>query len=512
MRIHVPKASTATALTALALLLPASAPALADCLPQSAANSITQLAQAAPPSPDARRPVRQLPGKAPAVKAPSTSGAPVGRTLGEVKPSTNIRPMPRDVRPDRKASNDKKAGSPQASANPAKSAKPAMDTRQKLGDVKPRTNIRPMPADVKPDSPRSSSKAPSSVDAPPSPKSAASPASDARRDRRAVQERDERREGRNGSSDKCSADRSPADLDRLRKQRRVTREDGGRTQIISEPGSRTIVRSGDRMFIEHSERDRFSRFGRANTQRSKDGTVRSVIRRPNGVRIVSVYDNDGRLLERRRVERGGRTIVLIDSGRGSAVPRDRQRGRFLAPLALGALSLAIPRSRYIVDYAEASPDRIYETLSAPPVEKLDRAYTVEEIRRSQPLRSRLRRVDLNSINFATNSWEVPVSERRDLERVAGVLRKLIDKNPREIFLIEGYTDAVGTPEDNLTLSDRRAESIATILTERYNIPPENLLVQGYGEQYLKEKTDGPSAANRRVALRRVTPLLRTSSK
>ena len=266
------------------------------------------------------------------------------------------------------------------------------------------------------------------------------------------------------------------------------------------------------MFIEHSERDRFSRFGRANTQRSKDGTVRSVIRRPNGVRIVSVYDNDGRLLERRRVERGGRTIVLIDSGRGSAVPRDRQRGRFLAPLALGALSLAIPRSRYIVDYAEAFPDRIYETLSAPPVEKLDRAYTVEEIRRSQPLRSRLRRVDLNSINFATNSWEVPVSERRDLERVAGVLRKLIDKNPREIFLIEGYTDAVGTPEDNLTLSDRRAESIATILTERYNISPENLLVQGYGEQYLKEKTDGPSAANRRVAIRRVTPLLRTSSK
>ena len=39
------------------------------------------------------------------------------------------------------------------------------------------------------------------------------------------------------------------------------------------------------------------------------------------------------------------------------------------------------------------------------------------------------------------------------------------------------------------------------------MPAENLTSQGYGEQYLKEQTDGPSAINRRVTIRRITPLL-----
>jgi outer membrane protein OmpA-like peptidoglycan-associated protein len=79
-----------------------------------------------------------------------------------------------------------------------------------------------------------------------------------------------------------------------------------------------------------------------------------------------------------------------------------------------------------------------------------------------------------------------------------------------VFLIEGYTDAVGSDDDNLTLSDRRAESVAVILSEEFNVPPENLTTQGYGEQYLKIDTYGPERANRRVAIRRITPLISES--
>ena len=82
-----------------------------------------------------------------------------------------------------------------------------------------------------------------------------------------------------------------------------------------------------------------------------------------------------------------------------------------------------------------------------------------------------------------------------------------DPSKCEIFLVEGHTDAVGSDEDNLTLSDRRAETIATILTQRYQIPAENLTTQGYGEQYLKVNTQGPERENRRVTMRRITPLL-----
>ena len=80
-------------------------------------------------------------------------------------------------------------------------------------------------------------------------------------------------------------------------------------------------------------------------------------------------------------------------------------------------------------------------------------------------------------------------------------------NPREVYLIEGHTDAVGSDVDNLSLSDRRAEAVAQVLTEQFQVPAENLTSQGYGEQYLKVPTDGPERVNRRVTMRRITPLL-----
>ena len=58
-------------------------------------------------------------------------------------------------------------------------------------------------------------------------------------------------------------------------------------------------------------------------------------------------------------------------------------------------------------------------------------------------------------------------------------------------MIEGHTDAVGNDVDNLSLSDRRAEAVAVALTEQFQVPAENLVTQGYGEQYLKVPTPGP---------------------
>ena len=46
-----------------------------------------------------------------------------------------------------------------------------------------------------------------------------------------------------------------------------------------------------------------------------------------------------------------------------------------------------------------------------------------------------------------------------------------------------------------------------MLTQQFGVPPENLMTQGYGEQYLKVPTQGRSAHNRRVTVRRITPLL-----
>ena len=120
----------------------------------------------------------------------------------------------------------------------------------------------------------------------------------------------------------------------------------------------------------------------------------------------------------------------------------------------------------------------------------------------------MRRIDLDTIHFATGSADISMNEAGAMKRVAQAMKKIIDKNPGETFLIEGHTDAVGSDQSNLVLSDKRAESVAVTLSELYDIPPENLVTQGYGERFLKVQTSGPSEENRRVTIRRITPLVR----
>ena len=120
----------------------------------------------------------------------------------------------------------------------------------------------------------------------------------------------------------------------------------------------------------------------------------------------------------------------------------------------------------------------------------------------------MRRVDIDTVTFEFGSWKLAPDQIGALTGVANAIRRAIERNPDEIFLIEGHTDAVGPDVDNLTLSDRRAETVATILTERFQIPAENLTTQGYGEQYLKVNTQEAERENRRVTIRRITPLLR----
>jgi outer membrane protein OmpA-like peptidoglycan-associated protein len=167
----------------------------------------------------------------------------------------------------------------------------------------------------------------------------------------------------------------------------------------------------------------------------------------------------------------------------------------------------MPRERYIVEADRADPRMLYETLMAPPVERLARGYSLDEIRYSAPLRDRMPRIDIDTITFDTGSWDVSAGQADRLAPIADAMRRAIERNPDEVFLVEGHTDAVGADLDNLSLSDRRAESVANLLTDQFGIPPENLTTQGYGEQYLKIPTEAAERQNRRVSIRRITPLL-----
>ncbi|QWG13481.1 OmpA family protein [Bradyrhizobium sediminis] len=288
-------------------------------------------------------------------------------------------------------------------------------------------------------------------------------------------------------------------LEGFRSERREV-EQGGRT-VITEPG-RIIVRDpGGQAFIRHDEMDRFRYGARDIRTQQVGGETRTIVIRPDGTQIITVVGRDGQLLRRIRRDERGREIIIIDNSY-----RDpRAIGGFYVDLPPPILR--IPQNRYIVEADEASPDLIYDTMIAPPVERIDRRYTLDEIRYSPSVRQRMPSIDLNSINFETGSWEIPPDQAAKLQAIADGLNRAIAANPRAVFLIEGHTDAVGSDVDNLSLSDRRAESAATLLTQQFNVPAENLTSQGYGEQYLKEQTDGPSRINRRVTIRNITPLL-----
>ncbi|ABD85644.1 OmpA family protein [Rhodopseudomonas palustris] len=291
----------------------------------------------------------------------------------------------------------------------------------------------------------------------------------------------------------------PRNLADFRNQRREVQE-GGRT-VITEPG-RVIIRDpGGQAFIRHNEVDRF-RYGARDIRVQQVGDEsRTIVVRPDGSEIITVNGRDGQLLRRIRRDREGREIIIIDNSYRE--PRDR--GSFYVDLPPPVLR--IPRNRYIVDYEDASPELIYETLEAPPVERIERRYSLDEIRYSAGVRQRMPSIDLDTITFELGSWEIPPDQAAKLQAIADGLNKSIARNPREVFLIEGHTDAVGNDTDNLSLSDRRAEAAAQLLTQQFGVPAENLTSQGYGEQYLKVPTQAPERQNRRVTVRRITPLL-----
>lgn len=68
------------------------------------------------------------------------------------------------------------------------------------------------------------------------------------------------------------------------------------------------------------------------------------------------------------------------------------------------------------------------------------------------------------------------------------------------FVLEGHTDAIGSEEYNLVLSQRRALAVKQHLAQNYGIDPQTLDPIGRGEYALLDLNDPASAANRRVRI------------
>ncbi len=266
------------------------------------------------------------------------------------------------------------------------------------------------------------------------------------------------------------------------------------------PGQdRKIVQEGGQQIIRHDPVNRFRVSAKEVDVEHRGNMTITVALQPDGSRIVTEVDESGRLLRRIRRDATGNDVILIDNTHGP--------GTAGFVLDLPPPVVTIPHELYVRDAAGATAADIDLTLTAAPVDRIERRYTLDEILYNEPLRARMPRVDIDTINFETGSSEIAPDQAGRLAFVAEGMLNAIKTNPGEMFLVEGYTDAVGSDDSNLSLSDRRAESVAVMLTSHFGVPAENLTTQGYGKQFLKIQTPGPERANRRVAVRRITPLL-----
>ena len=104
------------------------------------------------------------------------------------------------------------------------------------------------------------------------------------------------------------------------------------------------------------------------------------------------------------------------------------------------------------------------------------------------------------INFAVNSTHLTAIEINKLTIIAKALQDTELKSQR--VLLEGHTDSKGTDSHNMRLSQRRADSVAKLLSEQFNIIDNSLYPMGFGEMYpiANNDTETGRKKNRRVSI------------
>lgn len=269
----------------------------------------------------------------------------------------------------------------------------------------------------------------------------------------------------------------------LNNRNRVVSNSGDRVVVQQEDGALTVLKDDDALLRQAGSNVR--------TESFDDGSTRTVVTREDGSQIITIRDASLRVLRRVLVQTDGAEFTLIDDTVETA------------PVDVSTLSVAPVAS------ARTGADPLRDALRREA--GLDRRFSLSQVRNIAEVRALAPAFDVSEVTFASGSAAITPEQAGNLTSLAREVLASIQANPREMFLIEGHTDAVGDGAYNLALSDRRAETLALALNEYFGVPVENMVVQGYGERFLKIDTQTDERANRRAAVRQITQLLQTAA-
>ena len=105
----------------------------------------------------------------------------------------------------------------------------------------------------------------------------------------------------------------------------------------------------------------------------------------------------------------------------------------------------------------------------------------------------------SGITFAHDRYDIQPQFQPVLNEVAATLSSY----PSTMIDVYGHTDSTGSDAYNQTLSERRAQSVASYLSGR-GVQPVRIATRGYGESQLlvnPERSEADLQANRRVEIR-----------
>jgi outer membrane protein OmpA-like peptidoglycan-associated protein len=267
-------------------------------------------------------------------------------------------------------------------------------------------------------------------------------------------------------------------------------------EVVSNSGDRVVLQGTDGQLRVLKDDDVLLRQPGSDvrTETFNDGSTRTFVTRADGSEVVTIRAADGRVLRRALVQVDGSQIELFDDTR-----EERAIDVSTLPRA------AIPTRPASSTFTEA---QLRAALAAEMAVPLDRTFSLRQVRSIREVRELSPVIELSAITFPSGSAAIQPDQSRELAVLGTAIKDLIVERPGEVFLIEGHTDAVGAAGYNLALSDRRAETVALALTQYFDVPPANLVTQGYGESLLKVQTLEAEQANRRATVRNITQLLR----
>jgi outer membrane protein OmpA-like peptidoglycan-associated protein len=107
--------------------------------------------------------------------------------------------------------------------------------------------------------------------------------------------------------------------------------------------------------------------------------------------------------------------------------------------------------------------------------------------------------DFDNINFQSGSSKLTESSSVQVKNIVEILKAY----PNARIKIGGYTDAVGKAEDNLKLSQRRAEAVTTAIREGGANKAQLLGAEGYGSKFAKvpaTASDEERKVDRRISI------------